>query len=239
MANTVASEALRKTMAGTSEPEQHFASVSEGGNGDLDDSLVQVRPPQVSESLAELAESTDPPVQEGDAWEGEEAAEGDEEQEEEEEEVFDEGANEDEEEVEEVEEEEVEEEAEEQRIGLADMMGEKMRQKLQSNMSLKNEEMRIYSASQLSTEIEAIKGQERGLLTKVEQQRYVEQEMLTQIADIKEQLVGTTEIATQDLEKLKERHSELTEMVEEGDQAEEVAKFSQNIEIYERIVDGP
>lgn len=40
MANTVASEALRKTMAGTSEPEQHFASVSEGGNGDLDDSLV-------------------------------------------------------------------------------------------------------------------------------------------------------------------------------------------------------
>ena len=64
------------------------------------------------------------------------------------------------------------------------MLGEKMRQKVQANISVQDSDMRIYSAAQLSTEIEVIKGQERGLMTLMEQQRYVEQEMLQEIADI-------------------------------------------------------
>ena len=64
------------------------------------------------------------------------------------------------------------------------MLGEKMRQKVQANISVQDVDMRIYSAAQLSTEIEVIKGQERGLMTLMEQQRYVEQEMLQEIADI-------------------------------------------------------
>ena len=47
------------------------ADASEGHNIVSDDSLVQVVPPQVSESLAELAESTEPMVEEGNTQDGE------------------------------------------------------------------------------------------------------------------------------------------------------------------------
>ena len=55
------------------------ADASEGHNIVSDDSLVQVVPPQVSESLAELAESTEPMVEEGNTQDGQEQVEGDEE----------------------------------------------------------------------------------------------------------------------------------------------------------------
>ena len=82
----------------------------------------------------------------------------------EDEEAVDEDAEEGEEEIEE----EVEEEPIERKFGLADMLGEKMRQKVQANISVQDSDMRIYSAAQLSTEIEVIKGQERGLMTLME-----------------------------------------------------------------------
>ena len=83
----------------------------------------------------------------------------------EDEEAVDEDAEEGEEEIEE---EVEEEEPVERRFGLADMLGEKMRQKVQANISVQDVDMRIYSAAQLSTEIEVIKGQERGLMTLME-----------------------------------------------------------------------
>jgi len=87
--------------------------------------------------------------------------------------------------------------------------------------------MRIYSAAQLSTEIEAIKAQERGLLTMFEQQRYVEQAMKTDVEEFDEKIAEGTEIAVSDLEKLKENHARLTMEVEEDeDLVEEVAKFN-------------
>ena len=82
----------------------------------------------------------------------------------EDEEAVDEDAEEGEEEIEE----EDEEEPVERKFGLADMLGEKMRQKVQANISVQDVDMRIYSAAQLSTEIEVIKGQERGLMTLME-----------------------------------------------------------------------
>ena len=82
----------------------------------------------------------------------------------EDEEAVDEDAEEGEEEIEE----EDEEEPVERKFGLADMLGEKMRQKVQANISVQDSDMRIYSAAQLSTEIEVIKGQERGLMTLME-----------------------------------------------------------------------
>jgi len=83
----------------------------------------------------------------------------------EDEEAVDEDAEEGEEEIEE---EDEEEQPVERKFGLADMLGEKMRQKVQANISVQDVDMRIYSAAQLSTEIEVIKGQERGLMTLME-----------------------------------------------------------------------
>ena len=43
------------------------------------------------------------------------------------------------------------------RIGMGDMFKERIRQNLQQRLSLKDDQLRIYSTAQLSTEIEAIK----------------------------------------------------------------------------------
>ena len=133
-----------------------------------------MEPPQVSESLAEVAESTEP-------------ADGEDEEIIEEQEVVEEDEEEGGEEPEDGEEEqgdedqEEEEEEEEQRISAVDLFKEKMRQDVQSKISLKDDQLRIYSTAQLSTEIEAVKVQERSLLTRVEQQQYVQSETKSEI----------------------------------------------------------
>ena len=97
----------------------------------MDDSLVAVQPP-VSESLAEIAESTEP----------HEAEQEEEEQDEEQ------GDEENEEDAGEQEPDEAEEEEEEvKRFTLADIMGEKLRQNVQKKMSLKDDQLRIYSTA--------------------------------------------------------------------------------------------
>ena len=138
-----------------------------------------MEPPQVSESLAEVAESTEP-------------ADGEDEEIIEEQEVVEEDEEEGGEEPEDGEEEqgdedqEEEEEEEEQRISAVDLFKEKMRQDVQSKISLKDDQLRIYSTAQLSTEIEAVKVQERSLLTRVEQQQYVQSEMKSEIKGLQE-----------------------------------------------------
>lgn len=52
----------------------------------------------------------------------------------------------------------------------------------------KQEELKICSVVQLATEIEAIKKQERALMSKRETQQYVEQEMEDELADLQMQL---------------------------------------------------
>ena len=49
------------------------------------------------------------------------------------------------------------------RVTLADLMGQKLRQRVHQNMP-KSEELKICSVVQLATEIEAIKKQERALM---------------------------------------------------------------------------
>ena len=138
-----------------------------------------MEPPQVSESLAEVAESTEP-------------ADGEDEEIIEEQEVVEEDEEEGGEDPEDGEEEqgdedqEEEEEEEEQRISAVDLFKEKMRQDVQSKISLKDDQLRIYSTAQLSTEIEAVKVQERSLLTRVEQQQYVQSEMKSEIKGLQE-----------------------------------------------------
>ena len=73
------------------------------------------------------------------------------------------------------------------RVTLATLMGEKLRQKVHQNMP-KQEELKICSVVQLATEIEAIKKQERALMSKRETQQYVEQEMEDELADLQMQL---------------------------------------------------
>ena len=73
------------------------------------------------------------------------------------------------------------------RVTLATLMGEKLRQKVHQNMP-KQEELKICSVVQLATEIEAIKKQERALMSKRETQEYVEQEMEDELADLQMQL---------------------------------------------------
>ena len=94
----------------------------------MDDSLVAVQPPQqVSESLAEIAESTElHDVEQEEDEQGDEQA--------------DEGNEEDagEQEPDEAQEEEPEEE-QVKRFSLADLMGEKLRQDVQKKMSLKDD----------------------------------------------------------------------------------------------------
>lgn len=66
-------------------------------------------------------------------------------------------------------EEDVEEEEGPKTTKLSDLMGEAMRQQVQRKArSVPNSKLSIYSTVQLSTEIEAIKKQERALMTKVE-----------------------------------------------------------------------
>ena len=139
-----------------------------------------MEPPQVSESLAEVAESTEPAdgedeeiIEEQEVVEEDEEEEGGEDPEDGEEEQGD-------------EDQEEEEEEEEQRISAVDLFKEKMRQDVQSKISLKDDQLRIYSTAQLSTEIEAVKVQERSLLTRVEQQQYVQSEMKSEIKGLQE-----------------------------------------------------
>ena len=83
------------------------------------------------------------------------------------------------------------------------MLGEKMRQDVRKKMPLSDNQMRIYNTQQLGVEIEAIKVQERALLTKVESQQYIETEMKNEIKSAKTQLEGSLEVVIDDLEKLK------------------------------------
>ena len=73
------------------------------------------------------------------------------------------------------------------RVTLADLMGQKLRQKVHQNMP-RSEELKICSVVQLATEIEAIKKQERALMTKREAQQYVEQEMEDELANLQMQI---------------------------------------------------
>ena len=129
--------------------------------------------------MAEVAESTEPAdgedeeiVEEQEVVEEDEEEEGGEDPEDGEEEQGDEDQE--------------EEEEEEQRISAVDLFKEKMRQNVQSKISLKDDQLRIYSTAQLSTEIEAVKVQERSLLTRVEQQQYVQSEMKSEIKGLQE-----------------------------------------------------
>lgn len=83
------------------------------------------------------------------------------------------------------------------------MLGEKVRQDVRKKMPLSDNQMRIYNTQQLGVEIEAIKVQERALLTKVESQQYIETEMKNEIKSAKTQLEGSLEVVIDDLEKLK------------------------------------
>ena len=67
-------------------------------------------------------------------------------------------------------EEEVEEEDDDEKsISMMDILREKVRQDVQRKArSAKSTDLKIYSTVQLATEIEAIKTQERSLMTKVE-----------------------------------------------------------------------
>ena len=83
------------------------------------------------------------------------------------------------------------------------MLGEKVCQDVRKKMPLSDNQMRIYNTQQLGVEIEAIKVQERALLTKVESQQYIETEMKNEIKSAKTQLEGSLEVVIDDLEKLK------------------------------------
>lgn len=85
---------------------------------------------------------------------------------------------------------------------LSDLMAEAMRQKVQKEArSVPNNKLNVYSTVQLSTEIEAIKKQERALMTKVESQQYLEDTMRSELNELTTQLDDSRDTALKRIEK--------------------------------------
>lgn len=88
------------------------------------------------------------------------------------------------------------------------MMGifaEVVRQKVHRQArAISTTELKVYNTVQLATEIEAFKRQERSLMTKVEQQQYVESVMKEKLGELSEQLENSQELCRSQIRHLQE-----------------------------------
>lgn len=126
------------------------------------------------------------------------------------------------------------------------VFSEVMRQKVHRQArAISNTELKVYNTVQLATEIEAFKKQERSLMTKVEQQQYVESVMQEKLGELNEQLENSQELCRSQIRKLQESQEQLQEYVsdnfgeDDGELMEKVEKFQQNLDLYKEIVKDP
>ena len=97
---------------------------------------------------------------------------------------------------------------------------------------------------QLATEIEAIKKQERALLTKVESQQYLEREMRSELEQLRSKLFDIIELARSEVTKLQtSQEAYLEELVVSGVDVPETTKalkyLEENLELYKSIIRDP
>ena len=82
------------------------------------------------------------------------------------------------------------------------------------------------------------------MITKVEQQKYVEQEIRDELETLQKQLADYQEVAQGKIAKMVTRKDALSEAIaehqgEESELLEEVVKIEQNLELYESMVADP